>query len=97
MEKRTFIEKNIENLSKEDYNVAVSGIIVNKDENSFILDDGTGQLYILMSTNLNNNNFVRVFGRILPYEEGIQLQGFIIQDLSKIDKYLYKKVKELLK
>ena len=90
-----FKEKYINNLSKDDFNVAVAGMVVNKQDNSFILDDGTGQVMVY-SNNDVNGDFVRVFGRVNTMDNNLHVQGFIIQDISKVDKFLYKKVKDLL-
>lgn len=90
-----FKEKYIKNLIKDDFNVAVAGMVVNKQDNSFILDDGTGQVMVY-SNNEVNGDFVRVFGRVNIIDNNLHVQGFIIQDISKVDKFLYKKVKDLL-
>jgi len=91
-----FIEKNINNLDIKDIKVAISGLIIDKANDSIILDDGTGQVKVNIDTNLEINSYARVFGRVLPYEDGLEIYGEIIQDFSKIDKLLYKKVKSLL-
>ncbi len=92
------VERFINDLKKEDTNVAISGMIVSKEDNSFIIDDNTGQILVTLSNSHDiKASYVRVLGRVLPYEEGVQIQGFIVQDLDKIDKVLYKKVKELLR
>ncbi|MBI2109978.1 hypothetical protein HYT58_02280 [Candidatus Woesearchaeota archaeon] len=41
-----FKERFIKNITIEDFKVVVSGVIVSKNENSFLLDDGTGQITI---------------------------------------------------
>ncbi len=97
MENRTYIEKDIKDICKEDFNVSVTGVIVNKGTNSFILDDKTGQIQVITEdNNFELNTFVRVFARVVPLEEGIQLHSIAVQDLSKIDKFLYNKIKRLL-
>jgi len=97
MENRTYIEKKINNITKEDFNVAVSGFIINKNKDSFILDDKTGQIQVIFEeSNFDINTFVRVFARVVPLEEGIQLHAIAVQDLTKIDKFLYNKIKSLL-
>lgn len=93
--KLPFIEKNINDINDNDTYIAISGMVINKGENSFMLDDGTGQIPVVMEFN-TLTDFVRVFGRIAVNENGYYLEGEIIQDLSKIDKFLYKKVKQLL-
>ena len=77
------------------FNVSLSGMVINKEDSSFILDDSTGQVMISNNQEVNGD-FVRVFGRVNMIGEEIQIQGFIVQDLSKVDKFLYKKVQELI-
>ena len=96
MENRTYFEKQIKELSPNDTNVSLSGVIVSKNSDSFVLDDGSDQIVIFKETELPINTFVRVFGRVIP-NENIQIQGHLIQDISKIDKLLYKKTQNLLK
>ncbi|SRR3989344_1855851 len=91
-----FIEKNIKDLDIKDIKVSISGIIIDKTENSVILEDGTGQINVSIETELPVNSYVRVLGRVLPYDDSLEVHGEIIQDFSKIDKLLYKKVKSLL-
>lgn len=93
--RKPYVEKFIKDVTVKDYKVAVSGVIVNRSENSFLLDDGTGQLAVI-STTIPNYEYTRVFGKVLPLETGFELQSEIIQDLSKIDKAIHRKVKELL-
>ena len=82
--KETSINK-LEDNSK----VSISGFIIEKNENSIIVDDNTGTLPIIIQTTLSLNTFVRVFG----YYNNGQLQANLIQDLNQINKQLYNKVK----
>ncbi|MDP4012487.1 MAG: hypothetical protein Q8R00_02675 [Candidatus Nanoarchaeia archaeon] len=93
--RKPYIEKFVKDLSIQDFKVSVSGIIVTKSNNSFLLDDGTGQIQVI-AANIPDFEYIRVFGKLLPTEAGFEIDSEIIQDLSKIDKTLYKKVKELL-
>jgi hypothetical protein len=88
-------EKLIKDVSEYDINVAVSGVIINKAKTSFILDDGSSQVSIF-SENIPDFSYVRVFGQVLPFENGFEIQAQIIQDLSLIDKELYTKYKKFL-
>lgn len=93
------IEKQIKDLTKDDVRVAITGLVISKNENSFFLDDGTSQIPVSVQDSekmRKAKGYVRVFGRLMPFEEGFELQGEIIQDFSKIDKALHKKVRELL-
>ena len=95
MDSNYFKEKYIKSINSEDINVALSGVVINKEDNSFVLDDGTSQILVYSNIELNGD-FVRVFGKINYNGGGPQLQAFIVQDLSKVDKFLYKKVKDLM-
>ncbi len=94
--KQPYQEKFIHDLAKEDFKVAVSGFIVSKSTMSFVLDDGTGELFITCQE-VPKEDFVKVFGIVVPAEKGFELQADIIQDYGKADKNLLKKVKELLR
>lgn len=87
-------EKLIKDISKDDVKVCISGLIINKNPGNIILDDSTGQITVNIETNLDLNSFVRVFGRVMPYNN-MEIYGEIIQDFSKIDKFLYRKVQQL--
>jgi len=95
MDSNYFKEKYIKSINSEDINVALSGVVINKEDNSFVLDDGTSQILVYSNIELNGD-FIRVFGKINYNGEEPQLQAFIVQDLSKVDKFLYKKVKDLM-
>jgi Tat protein secretion system quality control protein TatD with DNase activity len=86
----------IKDLSKETLKIAVTGLIVNKNENTITIDDGTGSIPVLIETDLPMNTFVKIYGILIPAEEGFEMQGHVIQDLSKINQELYKKVKSFL-
>ena len=92
----SYKEKFIKNLSKEDVKVALSGLIVSKGDGKVIIDDTTGTISAEVETTLDVNDFIKVFGVLLPYEEGFEVQGHFIQDLSNLDVEKYIKVKSLL-
>ncbi len=85
--KETFV-----NELKENSKVAVSGFIIEKNENSIVINDSTGNLPIIIQTNLGLNTFVRIFG----YYSNGSLQANFIQDLNNINKQIYNKAKLIL-
>jgi len=89
-------EKFINEITEKDTKIAVSGLIINKEDNLIFLDDGTGVITINMVTDIPINSFVRVFGYLINNGEEMQIEGQIIQDLSKIDKKIYNKLKSLM-
>jgi len=89
-------EKFIKDFDKDDVKVAVSGIIVSKDGGKVIVEDNSGTIPVEIETDLGVNKFVRIFGVLIPYEEGFEIQGHVIQDLSDVEIEKYVKVKTLL-
>lgn len=95
-------ERNIKEINPEsDIRVRIIGTIVSKnlDSSSIVIDDGTGQLTVLVSSDelferTKSGQFVRIIGLVMPYEGGFELRAEIIQDMSLLDKKLYKKYKE---
>jgi len=86
----------IKDISKNNHKVAVAGIIVDKNEQIITLDDGTGTLPVLLSTELPVNILVKVCGILISSDQGFQLQGHLIQDISQLNQALRKKVTSLL-
>ena len=98
--KNHYIEKKISDLDEMDSKVRIMGFLVDKKENTIVLDDGSGKIKIFTDAtniidNLNINQFVRIFGSIIPVENDIELRADIIQDLSGFNIDLFKKTKEL--
>lgn len=89
------MEKFIGDLSYKDSFVSLSGVVISSSDGSFMLDDGTGSIAVL-SSSVSIPSFVRVFGKVLQYDDGLKLQADFFQDISKIDKLLYNKVKKVL-
>ena len=92
------IETRISDL-KEGHRVAVIGTVVsrNADISSFILDDGENKIVILADNQndferIKEGQFVRAMGKVWGEGDEVEIQADIIQDFSKIDKNLYKKV-----
>jgi len=83
-----------------DVRVKVIGFIVDKKEDTLIIDDGSGKVKVFVDSpgiieNLNLNQLVRVFGSVLMTENGFEIRADIVQDLSRLDINLFKKVEEL--
>lgn len=99
--KNYYPKKKIEEVNPEvDLKVKLVGFVVDKKDNTIVLDDGSGKVKVWIDTpesmeNLSINQLVRVFGSILSTENGFELKADAIQDLSGLDINLYKKVEEL--
>jgi len=92
------VEKKIAEINPErDIRVRILGRILDKADEVIVVDDGSAKAEIIASdldVNANIGDIVRVFARVLPLEEGFELRAEIIQDMSKLDLDLYKKIKE---
>jgi len=100
--KTHYKEKKISDLNEMDTNIRIMGFIVDKKDNILILDDGSSKVKIFTDAtnvidNLDVNQLVRIFGSVIPVENGIEIRADIIQDLSNLDIDLYKKSTRLYK
>lgn len=94
----SYKEKFIEELKQDDEFVCVAGYPAVINENSLLLDDGKATISVYFNEKpAANVKFIKVFGRALSVEGSIAIQADFIQDLSKIDTFLYNKVRLLLK
>jgi uncharacterized protein YdeI (BOF family) len=93
--------KNIEDIDpKNDIRVRVIGTVLSVEDDSISLDDGTGTVEIFLDEekmeDLEENQRIRVFGRVLPTPDSFEIQGEIVQDFSDVDPELYSKVKKVV-
>lgn len=94
--KRMILEINPE----VDLKIRVLGFVVDKKENTFVIDDGSGKVRVFVDEaslldGIGINQLIRVFGSSLPTEDGFEIKADAIQDLSNLNINLYKKVEEL--
>jgi RPA family protein len=97
-------EKEINDLSKEDVRVRVTGTVINKtpESSSIVMDDSTGQVTVMLPSDeyfdkINIGSFVRVLGMIIPYGEGVEIRAEFVQDFSKLNKEIYTKYRQIAK
>jgi uncharacterized protein YdeI (BOF family) len=90
-------ERRISEIMAEDMRVSLIGSVIDKQEDSIILDDGTGKITIGFDNpvEVETDQIVRVFGRVMPIENGFELQGEIVQDMRGMDRELLKRLREL--
>lgn len=94
-------EKDIEAINpKNDIRVRIKGTVISKQENSVNLDDGTGTVEVFLEEDdleeVEENQKVRVFGRVLPTPESFEIQGEILQDFEEVDQEIYDRVKKVV-
>ena len=96
-----YVKKKIEEINPEtDLKVNIIGFVVDKKEDTLILDDGNKKIKVFMDNpviveKINVNQLVRVFGSTLPTDEGFEIKADVVQDLSNLNIDLYKKVEGL--
>jgi len=93
--------KNIEEIDPRDnIRVRVIGTVLSKEEDSISLDDGTGTVEVFLEDekmeDLEENQRIRIFGRVLPTPDSFEIQGEIVQDFSDIDPELYSRIKKVV-
>jgi hypothetical protein len=88
------VDRTVSAIRPDDVRVAVIGTVIDSQENRVIIDDGTGKLTVSFEAPVTTENakLVRVLGRVIPMEGGVELQGDVIQPMDGIDMVLKKKV-----
>lgn len=88
------VERKVSGIRPEDIRIRVLGTVIDKQENKLVIDDGTGKIEAVFEETVNAelNKMVRVFGRVIPLEDGFELQGEIVQDMSQLDIELSRKI-----
>jgi hypothetical protein len=74
-------------------------MVVTKGESEFVLDDGSGQLTVLLEDpslagEIGVGSKVRVFGNPMEVEGGIELRADILQKADSLDLKLHEEVRE---
>jgi hypothetical protein len=90
-------ERDIADIRSGDIRISVTGTVIDIKDTRLVLDDGTGKIDVSFDSppEAEINQLVRIFGRVIPLEKGFELQADVIQDMSKLDLELRKKVKGL--
>jgi hypothetical protein len=94
-------EKHVKDLSVADFKVTITGAVAGLREDGFLLGDGSGEVFINTSRMetidvYKENEIVKVFGRLMPYESGFEIQAEIIQALAGVDMAALKTIKDAL-
>ncbi len=90
-------EKRIAEITKSDVRVRLLGTVIDINDNVVVLDDGTGKINVVFNepVEAGTNSIVRVFGRVMPAEDGFEIDGEILQDMKGVDVALYRKAADL--
>jgi uncharacterized protein YdeI (BOF family) len=91
------VSKSISDLGPGDMRVSITGTVVDRGDRNMVLDDGSGRVNVSFESPIeaDPNQLVRVFGRVVSMGDGIEVQGEILQDMSRLNKDLYKRINSL--
>lgn len=91
------LERSVAELKPEDIRVVLIGTILDQKGNMLVLDDGSGRVNVTFeqAPPVKVGQLVRLAGRVVPSESGLELAGEFVQDFSKLDVGLWKRVKDL--
>nr|MDO8080640.1 OB-fold nucleic acid binding domain-containing protein [Candidatus Freyarchaeota archaeon] len=98
------IEKQIKDITSSEASfIKLLGVVLEKKQNVALIDDGTGKARIValddeIISKIKVGDKIRVFGTVLPREEGeIQINASIIQNMNKLNIKLRSQVEKLKK
>jgi DNA/RNA endonuclease YhcR with UshA esterase domain len=93
--------KEIEEIDPQnDIRVRITGTVLSVEEDSVSIDDGSGTVEVFLEEDdmeeLEENQGIRVLGRVLPTPDSFEIQGEIVQDFSGVDQELHDRVKKVV-
>lgn len=93
------IDRTVSGIKQDDIRVAVIGTVIDSQDNRLIVDDGTGKVTVSFEEPIATENakLVRILGRVIPMDTGVEIQGDVLQPMDGIDMELKKKIDNLTK
>lgn len=93
--------KKIEEIEPQsDIRVRIVGTVLSVEDDSVSLDDGSGTVEVFLEEDdleeVEENQRIRVLGRVLPTPDSFEIQGEIVQDFSSVDQELHDRVKKVV-
>jgi len=90
------IFRRVADIKPVDMRISLIGTVIDKQDSVLVLDDGSGKININMdNAATESNQLVRVFGRVIPLENGFEVQGELLQIMDGLDSELHKKIESL--
>lgn len=79
---------------EHDIRVRIFGRVIDKQDGSIVIDDGSSSAEIVtdQAADVRNGDAVRVFARVLALEGGYELRGEIVQVMNSLDTELLRKL-----
>lgn len=93
--------KDIEEIDPQnDIRVRVVGTVISVDDDSVTIDDSTGSVEVFLEDDamedLEEQQRIRVLGRVLPTPDSFEIQGEIVQSFEDVDPEIYDSVKKVV-
>jgi molybdate-binding protein len=97
-----YLPKKISDIDSNDTRIRITGIVIEITDNNILIDDGSGSIRVSVNSpelleNISINSLIRIYGLVVPAENGFEIRANIIQDLSDLDINLFKKTQEVYK
>lgn len=89
------VERDVKSVKPEDKKVAVAGVVLSKEKDGFVLDDGTGRMRVSSDKDVKAKQAVRVLGLVQASGDGLELRADVVQDFSGVDIGIYKTARKL--
>ena len=90
------VERRVSEITEQDIRVSVIGTVIDSKEDRIVIDDGTGRIEASFGSPVNiSDKTVRIFGRVMPIDGGVEISGEIIQGMDGLDMDMLGRVKEL--
>ncbi len=84
---------------RDDIRVRIVCTVLEKGEDSVMVDDGTGTTEVFLDRGdlqgIEENDRVRIIGRVLPTPESFEIQGELLQSMQGVDMDLYDEVRTI--
>ncbi len=91
-------ERLISEILPNDIRVRILGTVIGGNENSIMVDDGSGRLEIVTDGQAaDTGKMVRVVTRVLPVSGGFEARAECIQRMDGFDVELYRRAREVAK
>ncbi|MBU0953771.1 MAG: OB-fold nucleic acid binding domain-containing protein [Nanoarchaeota archaeon] len=86
------IPRLISEISSDDIRVRIMGTVLDVSGNRLVLDDGTGKVTVTFEElpAVAPHQLVRIFGRVIPLDGGVELSGELLQDMTGLDLALHR-------
>ena len=91
------VYRKVSGIGQDDVRVSIIGTVIDKQENRLVVDDGSGKVNVSFEEPVKpeSGSLVRVMGRVIPMEGGVEIQGDVCQEMEGMDMDIKKMVDEL--